>query len=177
MCKLSDCYFWLYIILFIDHLVRFILSLIITIDTGFGEDVVILSIFSLLCCIIIFIAFAFLAIAYSYSSDIYISTKDYIYTYHIDVTKEDYRDTQARHKNQDYYFNWYIRISFISLFFSLGAIEETFRTDMLNKTYYDRFGVPYDYDSTKYILYTIEAIAEIILMILLKCLQFFNKKK
>ena len=70
MCKLSDCYIWLYIILFVCHLVRFFLSLIITVDTSFRQDVVILSIFSLLCGIIIFIAFLFLVIAYSYSSDI-----------------------------------------------------------------------------------------------------------
>ena len=48
---------------------------------------------------------------------------------------------------------------------------------MLNKTYHDRYGVPYDYDSTKYIIYTIEAISEITLMILLKCLEYFNKEK
>lgn len=74
-----------------------ILSLAIIVDTFFREDVKMLSIFSLLCGIIGYIVFMFFIIfirAYTYSRSIYDSTKDYIYAFIIDITKEDYRDTK-----------------------------------------------------------------------------------
>ncbi len=174
---MSGCSFWFYLILSLGYLARFVLSLMITVDTGFGGDVVILSIFSLLSCIISFIAFMFLAIAYSYNDVVVVSTKDYTYTSYIDVTKEDYKDTKARWDNQKYYFNRYLRTSYVSFIFSIGVIEETFRTDMLNKTYYDTYGVSYHYDSTKYMAYTIEAGVEFIFNIISICLECFCKNK
>ena len=48
---------------------------------------------------------------------------------------------------------------------------------MLNKRFYYESGYWDDYDSTKYIIFTIEAIVEFILTIILKCLEYFNKRK
>ena len=76
---------------------------------------------------------------------------------------------------QQIYLDRAIITSYISFIFAIGVIEETFRTDMLNKRFYKESGYWDDYDSTKYILFTIEAIVEIILTIILKCLEFFNK--
>ena len=168
--------FWFYLALSILYLIRFFLSLIIAVDIGFKEDVVMVSIFSLLCAIITFIAFMFAIAAYSYNNNVYVSTKDYTYEYKIDITKEDYRDTRVRLNKQKIHFNRYIKISYISFIFAIGAIEETFRSDMLNKTYHDKYGVEYDYDKTECVLYTIEAIVEFILTILHKCIEYFNKK-
>ena len=47
----------------------------------------------------------FLEISYSHSSFVYVSTKDYTYTYQIDISKEDYRDSRTKLENQDYYYN------------------------------------------------------------------------
>ena len=177
---LDNCYFLIYFILGFCHLVRFCLSLIITIDTGFRKDVVLVSLFSLFCCILTFIALMFITIAYSYNDVVAISTKDYTYIATIDVTKEDYRDRQARYNKQEYYFNLYLKIAYISFIFVIGVFEETFRTDFLEKTYHDKYGVEYDYSPGKYIAYAIEAILEFILTIIiliLKCIEYFMKKK
>ena len=122
---LDNCYYLIYFILGFCHLVRFCLSLIITIDTGFRKDVVLVSLFSLFCCILTFIALMFITIAYSYNDVVAISTKDYTYIATIDVTKEDYRDRQARYNKQEYYFNLYIKMAYISFIFVIGVFEET----------------------------------------------------
>ena len=176
MCKLSDdCLNWFYVIFVFCYIARFILSLFITIETGFKKEIIMVSVFGLLCCIILFIAFLLLGISYSYSSYVIASTKDYTYIYEIDVLKEDHKATEYRLNKQEIYFHRYIITSYISFIFAIGVIEETFRTDMLNKRFYDESGYWDDYDSTKYILFTIEAIVEIILIIIFRCLKYFNK--
>ena len=178
MCKLDNCFILFYCILIFCHIIKLVLSIIITVDTGFGEDVVLLSTFSLLCAIITFIAFIFSLISYSYSSYVSVSTKDYTYTSIIDVSKEDYRDSQARLNQQELYFNRYEKTGYTAFIFSIGVIEETFRSNMLNKTYHDNYGVEYNYDSDKYIIFTIVTSVEFIfsiIIIILKCLNKWKK--
>ena len=133
--------------------------------------------FSLLCCIILFIAFLLFLTSYSYSSYVIASTNDYTYISKIDVLKEDYKVTEYRLNKQQIYFDRARITSYISFIFAIGTIEEIFRTDMLNKRFYYESGDWDDYDSTKYIIFTIEAIVEFILTIILKCLEYFNKRK
>ena len=133
--------------------------------------------FSLLCCIILFIAFLLFLTSYSYSSYVIASTNDYTYISKIDVLKEDYKVTEYRLNKQQIYFDRARITSYISFIFAIGTIEEIFRTDMLNKRFYYDSEYWDDYDSTKYIIFTIEAIVEFILTIILKCLEYFNKRK
>ena len=80
---------YLHICLSIFFVARLILGLLITVFTEFEKEVLILSIFSLLNLITLFIAFIFITKAmfngdtYSYKSG------GYIYTIIIDITKED----------------------------------------------------------------------------------------
>ena len=49
---------------------------------------------------------------------------------------------------------------------------------MLNKTYHDNYGVEYNYDSYKYIIFTIVTSVEFIfsiIIIILKCLNKWKK--
>lgn len=119
----------------------------------------------------------FLAISYSHSSFVYVSTKDYTYTYQIDISKEDYRDSRTRLENQDYYYNWYMRINYISFIFTIGVIEEIFRIDIFNLIYYTESGFSENYNSTLYIFSIIEAIAEFVITFIYLCLEFWNKIK
>ena len=154
MCKLSDnCYFWFYLILCFGCIARFILSMFITIETSFRKDIVFVSVFSLLCCIILFIAFLLFLTSYSYFSYVIASTNDYTYISKIDVLKEDYKVTEYRLNKQQIYFDRARITSYISFIFAIGTIEEIFRTDMLNKRFYDESGYWDDYDSTKYKIY------------------------
>ncbi len=146
-------------------------------DTQFREIFIIISILSLLCSIAYFISLMFLGISYSHSSFVYVSTKDYTYTYQIDVSKEDYRDIRTRLENQDYYYNWYLRINYISFIFTIGVIEELFRIDIFNLIYYTKSAFSENYDSTLYIFSIIEAITEFVIVLIYICLEFWNKKK
>ena len=119
----------------------------------------------------------FLVISYSHSSFVYVSTKDYTYTYQIDISKEDYRDSRTRLENQDYYYNWYMRINYISFIFTIGVIEEIFRIDIFNLIYYTKSGFSENYNSTLYIFSIIEAIAEFVIALIYLCLEFWNKIK
>ena len=179
MCKLDNCFCLSYFILILSNIIKFALSLIITVDTGFGEDVVLLSTFSLLCAIITFIAFIFSVISWSYGDYVSVSTKDYTYTYIIDVSKEDYRDTRARLNQQELYFKRYEKTGYIAFIFSIGVIEETFRINMLNKkTYRCDSGIGCYYDPDKYIIFTIVTSVEFIfsiIIIILKCLDKWKK--
>ena len=90
MCKcLKELGTCLHICLSIFFVARLILGLLITVFTEFEKEVLILSIFSLLNLITLFIAFIFFTKAmfngdtYSYKSG------GYIYTITIDITKED----------------------------------------------------------------------------------------
>ena len=67
-------------------------------------------------------------------------------------------------------------IDFSKVYLELDDVEYG-RTDMLNKTYYDTYGVSYNYDSTKYMTYTIEAGVEFIFNIISICLECFCKNK
>ena len=176
MCNLSlNCKIFFYLILILCQLARFILSLMITIDTEFRKDVIIISIFGLLCTLMIFFGFIFVAIGISYGDFVYVSTKDYIYEYRIDITKEDYRDTRKRWDNQDYYYNLYMRTSNLSLIFTIVIIEEIFRIDMFNKTYTTKSGFSDKYKSDYYIYFIIETLIEFVWAIIYRCLEYFDK--
>ena len=146
--------------------------------SNFGSNNLLFLFNSEISIFLVFIAFIFSLISYSYSSYVSVSTKDYTYTYIIDVSKEDYRDSQARLNQQELYFKRYEKTGYIAFIFSIGVIEETFRSNMLNKTYYDNYGVEYNYDSDKYIIFTIVTSVEFIfsiIIIILKCLNKWKK--
>ena len=178
MCEFCDkCEIFFYIIIIIAFIGRFIISLMILLDTLFRKTVIIISILSLLSVITIFISFMLNGISYSYSSYVIVSTKDYIYTYEIDVLREDYRDAEIRLNKQEYYFNWFIRTYFISFIFTLGIIEEIFRIDIFNLYYYVIDNFTDNYNSDLYIISIIEAIAEFIFVLIYICMFKIFKKE
>ena len=178
MCKLSDnCEIFFYIIICTAFIGRFIISFMILLDTLFRETVIIISILSSLSVITIIISIILNGISYTYSSYFTISTKDYIYTRVIDISKEDYREGRIRLDNQEYYFNWFIRTYFISFIFTLGIIEEIFRIDIFNLYYYVIDNFTDNYNSDLYIISIIEAIAEFIFVLIYICMFKIFKKE
>ena len=130
MCQLSDNCEMAFIVLFSFSLVaRYCLSILITISMGFKNEVIILSIFSLLCTIFLTIVFFCCTAIQSYSSYYSYSDNNYTYTVQIDLEKEPYEHYQERIKKQDFYYKLVKIILCLSYIFSIGVIEEFFRID------------------------------------------------
>ena len=130
MCQLSGDAEMTFIVLFSFSIVaRYCLSFLITISMGFKNEVIILSIFSLLCIIFLTIAFVCGAAMQSYSGYYSYSDNNFTYTVKIDLEKEPYEHYQKRIKKFDFYYKLVKIILCLSYIFSIGVIEEFFRID------------------------------------------------
>ena len=105
------------------------------------------------------------------------STKNYTYTYLIDISKEDYRDTRARLKNQDHYYNWYIRINYIYHLFLQYELLKKFLELIFNQNYYTMEGSSENYNPILYIFKITETITKFVIAPKYICYNFGTKKR
>ena len=167
MCKcLKNLEICLHIYVTISFLARLILGALIAAKTGFQNEVLILSIFSLLNSIALLIAWIFFCISYGHGDTYSYQSGGYIYTVTIDTSKEDPEHMRKRHGKADFFFKNGMKIGYISLIFAIGTIEEYFRVD--GNYLKER-------DWEYYVIFIIVTIFELIFVVLLLFAKHYNK--
>ena len=164
MCKLSgDCEILFITINIVGSLGRLILSSLIAFESEFTKELIILSIFSLLCAILISISIIFLFCAFSYADHLDFTYKGRRYIIDVDLEKEGWENTKERWNNQDFWMKFSNIVLYISYIFSIGVIEETIRIGNFKSDYC--------------IFNLLVTIIEIISQILYKSLEYLESKE